>query len=92
MTHPFISDDYYDTDTYQLLLNTLNDDDSDYINNSKETITFLLFKRWRTIICSLSDNYYQQYNSKTTPQARNEWFKKYLDYPTKDISQMPEVL
>lgn len=83
-----ITDDYYDTDTYNLLYNNLNNDDREYIENNTE----LLFKQWRTIINGLPANYYEQYSSKTTQAERNKWFKSYIDYPTKDISQMPEIL
>jgi hypothetical protein len=92
MIADFISDDYYDINTYQLLFDALTEDDHDYINNTKEDVNLLLFQRWRTIINSFPSNYYNQYHSKNTPQYRNDWFKKYLDYPSKDISNMPEVL
>ena len=74
-----ITDDFYDTDTYNLL----NNDDSS---------TEIVFKQWRTIVNGLPANYYEQYSSKPTQAERNKWFKSYIDYPTKDISQMPEFL
>ena len=86
-----ITDDYYDSATYNLLYTTLTTEDKEYIDTN-EPIHAFIFKRWRTIINSLPPNYYQQYSSQTTPLERNAWFKKYLDYPTKDISEMPEVL
>lgn len=87
-----ISDDYYDLETYNLVLNTLTDEDKELLQSKNESLTLFLVQRWRTIINSFPENYYNQYYSKTTSQDRNEWFKKYLDYPTKDISQMPEIL
>lgn len=87
-----ISDDYYDLETYNLVLNTLTDEDKEMLQSKNESLALFLVRRWRTIINSFPENYYNQYSSKTTPQDRNEWFKKYLDYPTKDISQMPEIL
>ena len=61
-------------------------------SSSKETLAQFLFKRWSTIVCGLSANYTIQYGSLTTAQERNAWFQKYLDYPTKDMSEMPEYL
>jgi len=98
MNAEFISDDYYDNETYNMLLQTLTVDDKEYIANYKENneevenIEKITFRRWKTIINSLPYNYYNQYYSQTTPETRNEWFKKYLDYPTKNILEMPEVL
>ena len=51
-----------------------------------------LSKRWNMIINSLPDNYYNQYAALETQQERNDWFQRYLDYPTKDLSLMPEIL
>jgi hypothetical protein len=87
-----ISDLYFDFDTYDLIYLTLNSEDLEYIKNNNVNISIYIFKRWKSIVNSLSSNYYLQYYSKSTPIDRNNWFKKYLDYPTKDISQMPEVL
>jgi len=98
MSTVFISDDYYDDMTYTMLLNTLTDDDNEYINqyientSNTETLKSLLYKRWSTIINSLPHNYYNQYYSQTTSQDRNDWFQRYLNYPTKNILEMPEVL
>lgn len=92
MSNIVISDTYYDNNTHQLLFDIINDDDRTYIKITNEDITTFLFKRWRTIVNSLPINYYNQYKSKSTQQDRNDWFKKYLDYPTKDISEMPDFL
>jgi hypothetical protein len=104
MSKIFISDDYYDDITYTMLLNTLTDDDNDYINqhientgdtgntDNTKTLKSLLYKRWTGIINSLPHNYYNQYYLQATSEDRNAWFKKYLDYPTKNILEMPEVL
>ena len=88
----FISDDYYDAETATLLFIRLTAEDKEYINNINENMNSILHKRWRTIINSFMPNYYNQYFSKKTSQERNTWFKKYLDYPTKDMTLMPEVL
>jgi hypothetical protein len=87
-----ITCDYYDLETYQMLFEALTEEDEEYTNNAEENINQLLFKRWQTIINSLPPNYYQHYGSQLTSKARNAWFKKYLVYPTKDLSQMPELL
>ena len=92
MSKSAICEDYYDNNTQKMLLDLINDDDNTYIKTNNEDITTFLYKRWRTIVNSLPNNYYNQYKSKTTPQDRNDWFKKYLDYPTKDISKMPDLL
>jgi hypothetical protein len=84
-----IPDEYYDSDTYNLLYTTLTAEDKEYIN---KPIRNFIFSRWRTIVNSFPAHYNQQYALKTTQLERNAWFKKYLDYPTKDISLMPEVL
>ena len=92
-SNTIITPEYYDTITYTMLLETLTDDDREYMkNNTNETTETLMFRRWNTIINALSVDYYNQYYSQTTSQDRNSWFKKYLDYPTKNISDMPELL
>jgi len=87
-----ISFEYYDEDTRNMLKERLTSEDEEYMKTIKDTMEQFLFKRWNTIVNSLPSNYYNQYYSQTTPEARNEWFKKYLDYPTKDIMQMPNKL
>jgi hypothetical protein len=87
-----IPDDYYDTRTYDMLFNRFTDEDKEYIQTMNVSINEFLPQRWRTIINSLPDNYYRQYASLATQQQRNDWFQRYLDYPTKDISKMPETL
>ena len=87
-----ISFEYYDEDTRNMLKERLTSEDEEYMKTIKDTIEQFLFKRWNTIVNGLPSNYYNQYKSLTTTEARNEWFKKYLDYPTKDITQMPEKL
>jgi len=73
-----IPDEYYDVETYNLLYMRLTDKEKENIDNP---INDFIFTRWRTILNYLPNNYYQQYYSQTTQQDRNEWFKKYLDYP-----------
>jgi hypothetical protein len=63
---------------------TLTAEDKEYTNEN------LIFLRWRTIVNSFPAHYTQQYASKPSQLERNAWFKKYLDYPTKDITLMPE--
>lgn len=87
-----ISADYYDFTTYEMLLKTLNQEERDYIQENNASIEIFLAKRWQTIINSLPANYYAQYASQATVDERNNWFQRYLDYPTKDILQMPEIL
>ena len=90
-----ITSEYYDGETYDLLYKTLTEDDKAYINintTHMENTAQFLFKRWNIIVNSLPDNYYKQYAANHTMRDRNDWFKKYLDYPTKDISQMPDLL
>jgi hypothetical protein len=83
---------YYDNRTHDMLLKRVTDEDREYIQSNNETIKDFLPQRWRTIINSLPNNYYMQYASQPTQQERNDWFQRYLDYPTKDISLMPEIL
>jgi hypothetical protein len=92
-----ITDDYFDNQTHEMLFKRLTNEQIDSIekqqqSSSKETLAQFLFKRWSTIVCGLSANYTIQYGSLTTAQERNAWFQKYLDYPTKDMSEMPEYL
>jgi hypothetical protein len=88
----FITVDYYDLETYNLLFNKLTAEDYDYMEKTKENIGIFLFKHWNRIINSLPAHYYQQYYLQPNQSSRNNWFKKYLDQPTKDISLMPECL
>jgi hypothetical protein len=92
MSEMFISNVYYDNTTYTMLLKTLTDDDKEYIKQHNEQLETLLYKRWSTIINALPHNYYNQYYSQTNSQDRNAWFQRYLDYPTKNILDMPEIL
>ena len=90
-----ITSEYYDEDTFNMMLKRCSYEEVDeqfLIQNFGETIKEATFKRWKTIVNSLPNNYYSQYGSCNTPTERNAWFKKYLDYPTKDISEMPEFL
>ena len=98
MSTVFISDDYYDNETYNMLLKTLTDDDKEYIANYKKNneeevnIEKITFRRWTAIINALPYNYYNQYYSQTTSEERNAWFQRYLNYPTKNILEMPDNL
>lgn len=92
MSASFMLPDYYDENTYAMLYKTITPEDHDYIKTTNETYEQLMLKRWYSIINSLPSNYYKDYLSKNTQTERNNWFQKYLDYPTKDISQMPESL
>jgi hypothetical protein len=91
-----ISSDYYDNRTYDMLLNNLNNDEKEHVQSisvtSGETKEDFLYKTWNMIINSLPTNYYEQYASYQTQQERNDWFQRYLDLPTKDMSLMPEIL
>ena len=91
-----ITDDYFDNQTHEMLFKRLTNEQIDSIeqqqSSSNETVAQFLFKRWSTIVCGLSANYLVQYGSLTTAEERNAWFQKYLDYPTKDMSEMPEYL
>ena len=91
-----ITGEYYDNQTHEMLLKTLTNEQIDSIeqqqSTSNETLAQFLFNRWSTIVCSLSANYLGQYGSLATQEERNNWFQKYLDYPTKDMSEMPEYL
>ena len=87
----FISN-YYDDITYNMLLKTLTDTEQKYIEENIEQLETFLYKRWTTIINALPHNYYNQYYSQTNSKDRNSWFQRYLDYPSKNILDMPEVL
>ena len=88
----FIPDDYCDEDTVQLLFNRLDNSQIEYIKNTDENMNKFLYKRWRNIVNSFPASYIDQYKSENTQHDRNVWFKRYLDYPTKDMAQMPEIL
>jgi hypothetical protein len=92
MSTIIITKDYYDVDTYKLLYKTLTDEDKHFMQTTDDNIEVMLFRRWCTIINSLPPNYYNQYLSQPTQEERNAWLKKYLEYPTKDMSKMPEIL
>jgi hypothetical protein len=91
-----ISSDYYDNRTYDMLLNNLNNDEKEHVQSisgtNGETKEDFLYKRWNMIVNSLPANYYEQYASYQTQEERNDWFQRYLDLPTKDMSLMPEIL
>ena len=91
MSAMFISN-YYDDITYNMLLKTLTDTEQKYIEENIEQLETFLYKRWTTIINALPHNYYNQYYSQTNSKDRNSWFQRYLDYPSKNILDMPEVL
>ena len=90
--HIIISSDYYDNRTRDMLLKQITNEENDYIQSIGETVEDFLHKRWNIIVNGLPANYYKQYASQETQQERNDWFQRYLDYPTKDISLMPEIL
>jgi hypothetical protein len=95
MNNNNITSDYYDEETFNMMIQSCSYDFNDeqfFIKNFGETIKEATFKRWNMIVNSLPSNYYIQYCTQGTPTERNAWFKKYLDYPTKDISQMPDHL
>lgn len=87
-----ITDHYYDNRTYDMLLNKLNNDEKEYVQRIGGTKEDFLYKRWNMIVNSLPANYYEQYASYQTQEERNDWFQRYLDLPTKDMSLMPEIL
>lgn len=87
-----ITDHYYDNRTYDMLLKKINNDDKVYIQTIGESIEKILYERWNNIVNSLPANYYEQYASMQTQKERNDWFQRYLDLPTKDMSLMPDIL
>jgi hypothetical protein len=87
-----ISADYYDNRTYDMVLKKLNNDEKDYVQSIGGTIEEFVYKRWNMIVNSLPANYYEQYASYQRQEERNDWFQRYLDLPTKDMSLMPEIL
>ncbi len=87
-----IPDNYYDEDTCQLLFARLDNFQINYMQNSGENIHQLLHKRWMNIINAFPARYIDQYRAENTQQDRNDWFKRYLEYPTKDMALMPEIL
>ena len=92
MTTNIITNDFYDNRTYDMLYQRLTEHDMNFIKSSDDTIENMLFTRWRTIISSIMANYYSEYANQTTQQLRNDWFQKYLEYPTKDMTLMPDSL
>ena len=81
---------YYDNETQAIIESKLTHEDLNYIKENNEKLDNVLFKRWNTIVNSLPSNYYNQYVSLFGQEDKNNWFRRYLNYPTKDISQMPE--
>ena len=92
MANIIISGDYYDNRTHDMLVKQITNEENEYIQQINGTMEEFLSKRWNMIINSLPDNYYNQYAALETQQERNDWFQRYLDYPTKDLSLMPEIL
>jgi len=91
-TRYIITDEFYNNRTYDMLLKQITSEETDYIRMINDTVEHFLFQRWRMIVCSLPSNYYNQYARMTTSHDRNDWLQRYLDYPTKDITMMPEIL
>jgi len=87
-----INEDYYDNRTYDMLVTQITKEDIYYIQSNNETIEDFLYNRWNMIVNSLPANYYEQYSSYKSQEERNDWFQRYLELPTKDISLMPEIL
>ena len=87
-----INEDYYDNRTYDMLVNKITNEDIYYIQSNNETIEDFLYNKWNMIVKSLPANYYEQYSSYKSQEERNDWFQRYLDLPTKDMSLMPEIL
>mgnify|MGYP001118949988 CR=1 FL=1 len=93
MNTNIITRDYYDNTTYTMLLKTITDDDKEYMKTIEEQSNDeFIYKRWNIIINSLPHNYYNQYYLQTNSKDRNEWFSKYLDLPSKNMLDMPEIL
>ena len=84
-----ISDDFYDNITHNLLYTRMTEEEFMIVDN--DMIDDFLFTRWKTITMGLMPSHYNQYASQTTQESRNNWIQVYLDYPTKDISLMPEI-
>jgi len=87
-----INEDYYDNRTYDMLVTQITKEDIYYIQSNNETIEDFLYNRWNMIVNSLPANYYEQYSSYKSQEERNDWFQRYFELPTKDISLMPEIL
>jgi len=83
---------YYNDNIRNMLNEKLTLEDKDYIKENNENLENILYTRWKTIVNSLPEHYYTQYLSPFTEEERNDWFQRYLDYPSKDISLMPEWL
>ena len=77
-----ISDDFFDNNTREMLMARLSDEEKNYLNND-------LLQHWRTIVNSFPAHYYEQY---ATTNNRNAWFQRYLDLPSKDMAEIPDIL
>jgi len=92
-----VTDEYYDNRTYDMLVNRMSNEEREHIQQPKYvdiygSIENFIFTRWSSIVNSLPPSLYNQYSSYDTSIERNDWFQRYLNYPTKDISEMPELL
>jgi hypothetical protein len=99
-----ITDDFYDNRIFSMLHSRLTVEEIDYIFDGLNQEDFKssemmqnklyekLFVKWRTIVCSLPANYIHEYGSMTANRDRHDWFEKYLDLPSHDITEMPDSL
>lgn len=78
-----LRDEYYDTDTFHLMMVRLTDDEKKEmgLDMSFESIR----SRWRSIVLALDAHFLDEYYSQETQACRNQWFQKYLDLERHDL-------
>lgn len=87
-----ITNDFYDNRTYCILLSRLTQEEIHYIETIDQSMESFLILRWNTIINSFPHDYYNMYASMSTNQERNDWFERYLNLPSHDMTQMPDIV
>jgi len=77
-----ITDDFFDNNTREMLMNRLTAEQQAYND-------YDICAHWRMIVNSFPAHYYEQY---ATANNRNAWFQRYLDLPSKDMAEMPDII
>ena len=87
-----ISDSFYDKNTENILRNYLTEEDLLFVRENNIHLETHLFNHWNVTLLSLNAEYIAEYTSLKTQEERNSWFKKYIEYPTHEMSKMPTTL
>jgi hypothetical protein len=88
----YIPTEYYDKETEQIIQNSLSELDYCYIRYNNLDVKDFSLRRWTIILQSLNADYLNEYYNLRYQSLRNLWFKKYIEYPTHNMSLMPPTL